>query len=584
MRKTIVLTGATLLLAASLLFLPGCSSPLQSTVDGPGQATNDGSGQAARTTGTVTLTIGQNLARTILPDVDADDFDRFYLTFTRVDAAGTYSPDDPWATSTGPVTLPFGTWNLHVYAYLTSACDDPSAEGTSTNFILGADNLTANVSVALEPISDPTADEGTFSWTVDISGITTGLTSANIAIVNLDGNVDAGTHPLDGLSSHLLDPGQYRVTLTIIHADYGTMILSEILHVFSNLTSTWELGPITSADFTEELVDVVIGALGNLTAAGITAVHFGLLEISITSEQFAVVNTHAPYLAVDPATTPSNTAQLEVLVDAALARGLSVGPILTALPAAREGLFDAVADPRNTPMSTAAAWTDPSVTVRVGAASPGFGYDVTFAFNLPEVTVTADGASLIVGSDLTANTTTITDVIAGLTGFSFIWERSADGSAGWTVIVGQSGNTYTLAAPADVGQYIRVLVSHPSFVGTRTSAGRGPVADLVTTGTANVTITLDFSDEADDADITVPTPVILANAPATWPSVSVTNAGDFDAVRWVNRGVVVGGDATLPLSTAVHANRIGIHNLTLEVEVDDRTYSRVVNFTVQLLP
>jgi len=570
MRKTIVLTGAALLLAASLLLLTGCSSPVQSRED-----------PTATRTGTVTLTIGQNLARTILPDVEADDFDRFYLTFTRVDAAGTYSPAAPWTTDTGSVTLPFGTWNLHVYAYLTSTCADPSAEGTSDNFPLGAGNLTATVSVALEPISDPDAEDGTFAWTVDISGIEgAGLTSANIAIVNLDGNAAVGTHPLAGPSTHLLGPGQYRVTLTIVHAEYGTLILSEILHVFSNLTSTWELGAITSADFTEELSAVVIRSLGNLTGAGISDVHFGLLGITLTAPQFTIVNARAPELNI--ALPPTTVAELGVLVGAALVTDLATGAILTALPTDRAGLFgDLLPLPGAVPTSIGAAvWTDPTVTVRVGEVA-GFGYDVTFTFNLPDVTVSADGASLVVDSDLTANTTAITDVIAGLGGFFFAWQRSGTPAVevSWTAITATL-STYTLAS-ADVGQYIRVLVSHPSFVGTRTSAERGPVADLVTTGTVTVNITLDFSDEAADAYITLPTAaVILANAPATWPSISVDDTY-FDSVRWRHGNTETAG-ATLALGTAVHGNRVGTHFITLEVVVNGSVYSRRVTFDVLL--
>ncbi|MCL2856025.1 MAG: hypothetical protein FWE21_10515, partial [Defluviitaleaceae bacterium] len=83
--------------------------------------------------------------------------------------------------------------------------------------------------------------------------------------------------------------------------------------------------------------------------------------------------------------------------------------------------------------------------------------------------------TLTVGSILTANTTP-----AGATG-TFVWERSANGSTGWTEFARGTTNTRTLTT-AERGQHIRVRLISPTngWTGTPTSNPRGPITQAVT--------------------------------------------------------------------------------------------------------
>src|SRR5262249_4661323 len=51
--------------------------------------------------------------------------------------------------------------------------------------------------------------------------------------------------------------------------------------------------------------------------------------------------------------------------------------------------------------------------------------------------------------------------------YTYQWQRSADGSTGWTTIAGATGPTYTLAR-ADEGDWVRALVTATNPDGTAT--------------------------------------------------------------------------------------------------------------------
>lgn len=84
----------------------------------------------------------------------------------------------------------------------------------------------------------------------------------------------------------------------------------------------------------------------------------------------------------------------------------------------------------------------------------------------------------------------------GAGSFTRKWQRSADGSTGWTDISGATGTTYTLQS-ADLNNYVRVLVTGSNLAGAGTatpSAASAQVASGFTqpdlaTGAAGVSIT-----------------------------------------------------------------------------------------------
>jgi len=73
--------------------------------------------------------------------------------------------------------------------------------------------------------------------------------------------------------------------------------------------------------------------------------------------------------------------------------------------------------------------------------------------------------------------TTVTGTWTGTPTFTYQWERSDNGSSGWTSISGATSATYTAAA-GDVGKYLRVKVTGSNTGGSAVvySVSRGPVA------------------------------------------------------------------------------------------------------------
>jgi hypothetical protein len=104
------------------------------------------------------------------------------------------------------------------------------------------------------------------------------------------------------------------------------------------------------------------------------------------------------------------------------------------------------------------------------------------------------------GVTLTADTTGLTNKAGDPT---YVWQRSDDGSAPWDPIAGATGVAYTLA-DADVGKYVRVVVSYskntrsvaseasdqvvwPALTGTVTITGNAAKGESLTAVTTNLT-------------------------------------------------------------------------------------------------
>ena len=71
-------------------------------------------------------------------------------------------------------------------------------------------------------------------------------------------------------------------------------------------------------------------------------------------------------------------------------------------------------------------------------------------------TVALSAAQPVVGTALTA---TLTDPDDGVTGTTWVWEKSADGQSGWTTITGATAASYT-PVTGDVGNYLRATASY----------------------------------------------------------------------------------------------------------------------------
>ena len=112
--------------------------------------------------------------------------------------------------------------------------------------------------------------------------------------------------------------------------------------------------------------------------------------------------------------------------------------------------------------------------------------------------VTLSLSSLEVGDTVTA---TLSDPDAGVTGVTWQWAFSANGSSNWSIILGANSAGYT-ATEANVGNYLRATATYTDSVGS------GKDAEAVTSGTVR---------EDDDGVVTLSTsgPEVLTAITAT---------------------------------------------------------------------
>jgi len=305
---------ALLFAACFLLFLQGCQSPFE----------------PQERTGTLSLTIGGPQERTIMPEAWQGYFVAFRVSFASGNP-GSGNPDPViWNGPSHSVELPSGTWDLTVHAFL-EGCDhnDPasaSAVGTVANVSVPPGG-TANASVSLRPV---TGGRGTFNWDIsfDVDVATAAMEIIGLADVDesdgisysLDFACADGETRWEGGKS--LDAGRYLVVLTL-SGDSGTLRISEILHVYRNMSSRFGPVEFTGLDFPVSLIRIMSDAWDGSSFYGvdISHGHFDVLDVrGVTSNNFdSIVDRfvyHYPPSGADG--FPDTAAGLKALVDAAL--------------------------------------------------------------------------------------------------------------------------------------------------------------------------------------------------------------------------------------------------------------------------
>jgi len=273
---------AALFVACCFFLLPGCRSPLQP----PDAPESDMPGE-----GTLLLTIGHGLQRTILPNPTLNEFARFDLRF--VNTGGGF-PDVVIPRTYGElaqdITLSVGTWNLIVTAFMLATGYDvgylEAATGTYEDIHVG-EGTNAPVHVILRPIAGGT---GTFNWDIRLSADNVAVTGATMEIrYACDDNIH---HTVDNLKTEWtgtrsLPAGEYRVVVTVMANDGGRERMTRvraILHVYRNLTSTWDdiefTGNCFAAPLLYDILDAWNGSEWDFYSAGIRAGHFYLSGIA----------------------------------------------------------------------------------------------------------------------------------------------------------------------------------------------------------------------------------------------------------------------------------------------------------------
>jgi len=325
--SAIVLTGTVLLFAAALLLLSGCRNVLQLQEPPPSQVE----------TGTLSLTInGQGRGRVIVPETPT--FVRYRLVFDRENADDSFTaiyPDgfpNPYLTGSldggFEITLPMGTtWSLNVFAYIRADDSEYSAHGLLS---ITMDSDSASGNIELGPIA---TGYGIFAW--DITGIPDDVLDIFIRVYSSVDNIrvfETEASIIDGTISgsttiNYLAAGQYYVFLTARYED-GKTTVSEVMHVFRNMTSIWNWVFIPRGDalldFVLNLWDTSTGTWGFLEA-GITHEHFGHYGLGINGvreDNFGELVYWFDELTLfyenEIDNAPRNLIELKALIDATL--------------------------------------------------------------------------------------------------------------------------------------------------------------------------------------------------------------------------------------------------------------------------
>ena len=315
------------LLAA--LILAGCQNPFTPPSDSPGM-------------GTFSLTIGgQASARTITPNLPGAANVDYDLVFTpRADN------DHPGFTVSGwtpgdTVEIYSGQWALTVHAYvLDGTTRHRFATGSHVGYITIVPGSQAGAEVYLTPLS---VGLGTFAWEIAFPH-TLEIDTATMEIVPLSPGdwtqPDPSPLPLIITAAIAGDPGtpgvirgslgdipagRYRVVFRLVSTADETATISEVLHIYPNLTSQFT-PPSLLDHFPVSLLGIILGALdtgdipATLSTLGIRYGHFGLLGILGIEDEDYLDDVAGRFgdLITAAAPRPSDKPGLKALVDAAL--------------------------------------------------------------------------------------------------------------------------------------------------------------------------------------------------------------------------------------------------------------------------
>jgi hypothetical protein len=239
MKRRIVNLTRILPCIAALLVFANCKNLFQPPELPPAAPVQTGEG-------TFTLKIGGIRAgRTILPEAGQNDFAAYTLVFQ---AEGKTDVSEEWTNFTlgQPISLPAGTWNLTVTAFMDSEKTKPAAQGSITGIEISGGGSTSS-SLELTPLIEEGAT-GTFRWNINYP---TDVTRASMTITPLDEATGTEAQTLyfrggypqtdkDNTDAPLeLNTGYYRVEFNL---SKGTITTGreEYLHIYKNLESRFE--------------------------------------------------------------------------------------------------------------------------------------------------------------------------------------------------------------------------------------------------------------------------------------------------------------------------------------------------------
>jgi len=544
---------ALLLAVFGLLVIPGCRNPFS-----PPEDTTDQHG-----TGTFSLTIGERgPARMITPTLPELGDIRYDLEFAPRDDSGNVAFSVPDWKVGDTVVINSGLWYLIVDAFRTDS-DTPVKFATTLDPLEIEINPGQNTigNAVLRAIVDGDNVNGTFTWHIVVP-YDFDVSVARVHIASIDGRGVSETYTFDVRDSTVEAPhsltlraGRYRVIFTLESPDRESAVISEVLHVYANLTSSFVLESLGPTHFPRTLLAIIlheINAGGDIGASfyaqEIQAGHFGLLGIMgiIDDDFFADIN--ASFTGLRQPTTPPlpvlvDMDCLRILTDAALVSVLAAGSTHANPGAAQTGINNMVAN--GTGVSPLQWVSNTQATVAVGpyTVSIVFGgevydYTVTFSANggtgaaLPDFRVHA-GQVVSLHSE------------AGL--------RANYVFAGWNTLANGGGRLYAGNSVLTVTENVNL---HALWVRD----------DPTTPAPPNVTITFDAGGgEGSQPSLTVPqgTEILLPSSAFTRVGHVFTGWGEGTRTHPVGAPFVVAESITLTARWKPAPEPVVFHTVTL---------------------
>ena len=238
--KRIIILKRILPCIAALLVLANCKNLFQP----PELPQTEAPAQSGE--GTFSLEIGGVRAgRTILPVTVQNDFAAYTLVFS-ASGGQDVSAERTNANLGQAVSLPAGTWNLTVTAFMDSEKTKPAAQGSISGIEISGGGSVSR-SLELSPVIEAGAT-GTFRWNISYPS---DVTSVGITITPLDTATGTaaqtlyfvGGEPLtdknNAAAPLALQTGYYRVTFNLSKGKIETG-REEYLHIYKNMESRFE--------------------------------------------------------------------------------------------------------------------------------------------------------------------------------------------------------------------------------------------------------------------------------------------------------------------------------------------------------
>jgi uncharacterized repeat protein (TIGR02543 family) len=575
--------GLFLFSLSSLLIFPACQDPFTSS-----QTENFPAGK-----GSFSLSVAvAGTARTILP-VTPDEFASYTLVFEPKSGGTKVETERSIDQLSDPVYLEPGTYNLLVTAYLEGG--KPAAQGSLAGLVINEGESTSQ-KITLKAIIGK--GSGTFIYDVTFPA---GLATAGMTIAQMDNAnplheksfLSGGSGTTTYTETVPLDTGYYDVVFTLIKNNGDTLIWRELLHIYSNLESAWDMD-FSDGDFyktkytvtlvlndnpfeTLEPVSVQHGAKagepekpargGHIFGgwysdpAFSTAYNFDSLVISDIT-LYAKWSVSVTGVTLNHSTLSMTAGDAPVTLTATVAPANATNKNVTWSSSNTN-----VATVNN---GTVIATGGGTTTITVKTVDGEFTASCEVTVSLPFVAVTGITGVPTTATAGTPLTLSGTVAPSNANNQTIAWSVSNAGTTGATM----SGNTLNTTTAG--------TVTVTATIANGTAPGTPYTENFTITVKGSFTITIDFDDLAPNINGGT---ISRNGTGGLAETLELTVSGSFDLYQWSIDGNIIESGATAS-SFTVNAktseyNHIGSHTLYLLVYKDNVPYSKTIYFEIK---